>query len=340
MSKNLTEEEKAFFESGGAAELPDDYLNDAKIVSQDQPQTEEPNAPQPEATGTEEPQGETQELPQEPEQGAEPQQRDKPTVPLATYMEEKKARQERDRQLAEMNGRYSQAVDRFQTFLERSAAAQQPQQPIQQQNLEPPTDPIEKIEWATQQVANLTRERQEEAAQREHQARIQDQQRQVTNVYSNALRSAAASAPEVSEVREFLVKQRIEEHMSGGLSFEDARAATWNDEMNLVTGALQRGVNPVAQLIMTARARGYVPHSMRQQSAAPATHQVQPQAAQRLETVAQGQQANVSLSTAGTSGNARPSKLDAKAIADMPDREFKKLLEREDFGEIWSKAMA
>mgnify|MGYP003402416699 FL=1 len=339
MTKNLTDAEKAFFETNGASEMPDGYLDDAKIVTQDEP----PLAASGEAAPPEEHQPETPVDPDNPAYSPEGEAapvesapKERPTVPLATYMEEKKARQERDRQLAEVNQRYSQTVDRFQTYLERTGQAAPQSQPEPAPNFEPPDDPIEKIEWAAQQVADMRRHEQETAAHREQVARETAHWQDVFHNYSRAVEHAVAQAPEVIEARTFLITQRVNEHMATGSSQRDAVEAVRNEELRLAADAMAKGIHPVAQVIAVAKARGYVPIAMRQPQQ-PSNAPVD--AAQRLETVAQGQQANVSLSTAGTGGNARSGRVDAKALADMSDKEFAAWVAKDSDGENWRKVM-
>lgn len=331
VEQSLTEQELNFISSGGTTPL--DPPADAPTVSHE-PDTEgDPVQPgtqddAPAATeGTPEGEGE----------GSEPAPADNADrdrrVPYAALKEEREARKERDRQIAELNEKFARADERLQMLTQRIQPQPQQEQPKQEAPAipNPDEDFVGALRWTQQQLIERQRQEQEWSTQQSQQAEQQRRQQEVESYVVNTYQSAAAEKraqdPTFDHAYQYLMTQRYNELVASGASHEAASRQVQQDEFQMAAGAIQARQNPAERLVAVARARGWAPPA-----AQPATPPVQ----DRLETVARGQAANASLSAAGSSGTGK-TKLTVESLASMPAKEFEKLLANDP--EVVSRVM-
>ena len=352
MTKELTAEEKAFFDNNGdASGLPADYAADVKLPAPDEGDQvatqDEPQANAEQAQAEEVNQGGAN---GEEDGNAATEAADgKKTVPLATHLEERRKRQDTEKALQQLQERQriiddrmaalaaAQAAREAQQAQERQQAQQAQHQAQQPQIPDPETDPIGAAKWAVEQITTQQRQQQEYqqmTAQQRHEAQQREQfVGQVLNVTAQRVEEYRQQDPSFDDAHRFLLNRKYNERIFNGETPQQAKANTHRDEIAFYASALQRGVDPARQVVEYARATGW------QGQAAQASQSAANPAAERLARVEQGQQASVSPSTAGTSGNARPGGLNAKSLAEMSDKEFKDFLAKDQDGETWRKVM-
>lgn len=343
MSKELTPEEKAYFESNGQADLPDDYVKDLKQPEYDSDEGDAEAAKAEDTAnegegGNEDTQSAGTQASEE-EGQAQPKKRNE-QVPLATYLEEKKARQERERQIAELNAQFARADERLLMIAE--AQQQQQRQAVQQKEAPPPPpnpeeDPIGALKWMQdnylQDRTMTMQERQEQARRQQEMEQRRQYEQNVTNAYSQAFQEAMAVDPSIQEARQFALKHRFDSLVAMGMPPQAAEQQLRNDEFEFVAQAMQNRKNPAAAIYELARSRGWQPQQAQNNNVSGN------EAADRLKAVQAGQASSASLSKAGTGATARSGKLDAKALAEMSDKEFAAFLKKDEDGDNWKKIM-
>ena len=334
----LTAEEKAYFETGGQSDLPNDYANDVKVSEPPSDNdTAGDNAEQPpviDDAGQGGDQPPAQSADDQPGDAQQPGQQ-KQMVPLATYMEEKKARQERRPRQEEIAANMARADERLRMIFEaqqREQAAQQAQQQAPQIP-NPDEDPVGSIRWIQEQMIAQQRGQQEAHARQQHMTQEQQRQRQyqdqVVNVYRQSAEEMRAANPSFQGAYEFLMYQRAAELGASGMPQEAINQQLARDEFAFAAEAIQNRRNPAQAIMDVAKARGWNP----------AAAQAQGNAADQLQAIKQGQAASASLSSAGTSGNARSGKLTMESLGSMSDKEFAEFIKKDKDGDQWKKVM-
>lgn len=265
-------EENAYFESRsdeGPAALPDQQPEPAPAATE-QPQQEAP------AVTTA-------------EQAAPTEQAEQPkTVPLAALQEERRARQELAREIAELKARL---------------------QPPAEQHAAPTvdTDPIAVLRQTQEQLRALEEARQQEALES-----------RFTSTIATAEAEFMKTAPDYPDAYRFLAETRDRQLQVMGIADPTARAQTIAQEGRFIAAqAFQAGQNPAERAYELAKAMGY----RRTEPEAPKP--TAPNPTQTVEQLAKATAAARSLSSA--SGGGAPSELTAETIANMSDDEFAKL---------------
>lgn len=308
----LSAEEQKFFETGDVGALPDNYADDAPpALSQDEPPVEVV------VEVKDDPETKTEDVKDREQQPAgdqpnpEPKPKNSESVPLATFMEEKKGRQQLQQQLAELNEKFARADERLNMLTA-------PAKPAEQAKPNVPPNPDEDIigatRWAVDRIAESEQQRQQQDQQRQEQQRQRQVQEQVVNTYAQLANERAQEDPTFTDAQNWLINSRYQELMAGGLPPDKAREAVHAEEFQLVYDSLVNKTHPADRITAIAKARGWAPAQQEQQ-------QTQTDV-DKLAAIAQGQAAAASLSSAGTSGTAKSGKVDAKALADMSDKEF------------------
>ena len=355
-TKELTAEEQAFFDNGDTSGLPDDYAADVKLPAPDEGTGEPPAAnDDTQAHAEQATAGDVEKGGHDGEENGDSTAEatdGKKTVPLATHLEERRKRQETEKALQQLQERQriiddrmaalaaAQAAREAQQAQERQQAQQAAQQANQPQIPDPELDPIGAAKWAVEQITAQQRQQQEyqnmTAQQRQQHEERQRYEHQVIQTARQVYQEHGAADPEFESQRQYLLRSHVNELMARGLTQEQAMAQVTHDEFQLVEDSFRRRANPAETIKRMAMARGYrkgwdAPEGPAEQQGATA--------AERLAKVEQGQQASVSPSIAGTSGVARSGKLDAKALAEMSDKEFKEFLAKDQDGDTWRKVM-
>jgi hypothetical protein len=172
----------------------------------------------------------------------------------------------------------------------------------------PVTDPNERL-------ALVEKEIRETKQQEQQRLQLQHVQEQFFNAVAVKEREFAADNPDYYEAIEFARAERLKDIQSLGYPADEAVRMLEQDIINISDDAFARRINPAERFYGYAKSRGWG----KQQ--APAQAKEQPPA-DKLKTIAAGQAAGKSLSTApGTSQAA----LTLQALADMPQEEFDKI---------------
>lgn len=324
MTIELTAEEKAYIESGGQSGLPDDYASEMKPATgaeepQSKPEEAQADGGQLQEDGTQNAAGE----------GAQDKTDDggedgKGPVSYGALKEERERRKKAEQQAKELQDRFAIANERLTAIVEAQTRAQMQAQALQAQRQQPtqqgedvpdPNDPLAVTQYLFkkfQEKEDAERRWREQQQQQSHQ---QQHAQRIQQAYVNDLAQERERDPSFNQHFEYLFMSRYNELKATGIPEAEIGARLRQDEFSLANEAMQRQIRPAEMIKRLAMARGY------QSNPAPA----QPQAmseAEKLARVSAGQAANSSLSKAGTSGNARPSKIDINALAEMSDKEW------------------
>lgn len=356
MAKELTPEEQRFFESGGTSEMPEGYADDAMPhLARDegdggQEGGADQNAAQ-EAQGEAkdgQPQAEAGQGEKAPEQPAAAQneqggEQGKGPVPYGAMKEERERRREAER-------KYQLLLERTNAMLAaQQGQGQQPQQPEPEpapQMPDPDADPHGALKFVANQIAEQKRQEQEYRTQSEQEAQQRDFEVRVVDGYQRAMHAAIEAAPPVRDAHNHYYFSRVAAYEAQGYNRQQAEGYAKREEFALAQNALSQGRNPAEVIVRAAFASGWrmpeqQPQGQQPQNGGQAQPAGAPDAqreAERLEQIRRGQEANASVSTAGTSANARGGRLDAKALEAMSDKEFAAFLAKDD-GEGWKKAL-
>lgn len=223
MADEMTDEEKAFMETG-EAEQPEVVEEVTEEVVEEQPAEE---TPEPEPKPEPEP---------APEDDVKPP---KGFVPYNALYQERQQRQEAERLLAE----YRQQIE----------AARKPEQPEAPEMPDPIMDPQGFQEWTRQQW----QQRDEQSRQYEQQ-RLQEaqQQRMAQHVNSDEAAFVKENADYYDAV-DHLRKERADDLRAMGAQDAQIAQILQAETMSLIQGALQSGMSPAKVAYDLAKRRGY-----------------------------------------------------------------------------------
>ena len=282
----LSADEEAFFASGGEKTIPSDVA---------------PSGGQGEG-GDGKPAGEAK-------PGGDAAKNDH--VPLATFLEEKKARKELagklteyEKQIAEFKGKFS-IIDRLKLAGEQQQAA--PEGPPN-----PEEDIFGTVKHVLAEVDSIKKESAEAKAAREASEKQAAEQKVFVDKYRAACDEFEATTPDFKAAYNHLLTARAAELRAIG--YDDPQAlhnALIADEMAIAQMAFERGKSPAEIIYNLSTQRGYKKEAAADTSKA---------AAEKLEAIERGQQANKSLSSTG--GATGDQEMTAEALIAMPTDEF------------------
>jgi hypothetical protein len=166
----------------------------------------------------------------------------------------------------------------------------------------------------TERLARVEQALQQRQKQEEEQRQLAQVQHDFFNAVAKKEQEFATENPDYYEAIEFARAERLKDIQSLGYPADEAVRMLEQDIINISDDAFRRRVNPAERFYGYAKSRGW---------GKPAVAAVKEQApADKLKTIAAGQQAGKSLGAApGTSQAA----LTLQALADMPQDEFDKI---------------
>jgi hypothetical protein len=251
------------------------------------------------------------EAPETKEPAAEAAPEVKKVVPLAALHEERRARQELQRQLAEDRRQHQETMARFNQRIEALVTPQR-QAPDREQ------DPVGYLDERIGQVA-LTQQQLIQQNQFREQAQRQAQaMEQAQNHVRSVAHEFVKTTPDLGDAVTHLNTMRTRELIALGNDPTQAatRAAQELDEASIAWAV--NGRNPAETAYELAKARGYTPKAA--QSAA--------------DKIAAQQKGTAAARSLGGGGAVSAGKLTAEALANMSDADFAKLSESD-----WRQAM-
>ncbi|WP_342711511.1 hypothetical protein AAFG13_06625 [Bradyrhizobium sp. B124] len=233
-------------------------------------------------------------------------------VPLATFLEEKKARkelatryQETEKQLAELRGKFA-IIDR----LKLAGADPGPEQPAA-----PPTpeeDIFGAVKHVGETVAQMQKRLDDQAAAEKQAKETATAQTEFVNRYRSDAETFQKSNPDYRTAYDFLLQSRAGELQAIGFDTPEAlHQALIADEAAIAEMAFAKGKSPAEMIYALAKQRGYT-----KAAADPSKGK----GAEKLDAIERGQAANKSLSSAG--GSAGDADMTAEALIAMPADEF------------------
>lgn len=225
-------------------------------------------------------------------------------VPVAVVRAERQKRQEAEKRLKESDERWARADERMRLMAEAQQGQQQPQQP------EPPPDPEVDVFGATIHNTREVQDIRRWQAEQQQAAQQQQQLYHLNQAFMAKAQEFSAQSPDFEDAHRFVREKRAEALRIQGVPEHQIQGHLANDEMYVVAGAFQQGVNPAERLYALARSYGYAPKAADPQPDTGALIDA------KADTVARAK----SLSQAG--GQATPRAVNAKALADMSDDDF------------------
>ncbi|MHC2462119.1 hypothetical protein [Bradyrhizobium embrapense] len=295
----MTADEEAFFSSGGEKEIPTDEAGGS--TGGDAGGTGDgvaagAGADKPGATGN--------------DQGGEG--KGNQHVPLATFLEEKKARKDlatqladAQRQIAEFTGKFS-IIDRLK-LPGADPGTEQPAAPPT-----PEEDIFGAVKHANETLAQMQKRLDDQAAAEKKAKDDAAAQTDFVNRYRNDAETFQKANADYRTAYDFLLQSRASELQAIGYDTPEAlHQALIADETAIAQMAFERGKSPAEMIYALAKQRGY-------KAAAPDPSKGK--GAEKLDAIERGQAANKSLSSTG--GNAGDAEMTAEALIAMPTAEF------------------
>lgn len=233
-------------------------------------------------------------------------------VPLATFLEEKKARKELsgklteyEKQIAEFKGKFA-IIDRL-----KFAGEAQTEQPKWPPN--PEEDIFGAVKHITDKLTGIEKQTAEQKAAQEAAEKQATEQKVFVDKYRSDADAFEQTNPDFKAAYNFLLNSRAAELKAIGYDTPQAlHEALIADELAIAQMAFQKGKSPAEMLYNLSTQRGYKKDA--------AAEPNKGSAAERLETIERGQAANKSLSNAG--GSSGDQEMTAEALIAMPADEF------------------
>ncbi len=249
-------------------------------------------------------------------------------VPHAALHEERLRRQETEQRLAEANKARQTIEERTNLLLQRYAAPQPstPAAPVAPAVPALDADPVGHI---------LGRQAQTEALLSQIVQAVvgQDQQAQAANNASSLRmraesmeREFARETPDYPAAATHLLEARRQELMAAGWTDPaEIQQMLAGEAQGLAINAINRNENPAAIVYKLAKLRGYAPADPNTETGQAATTDAQqPNGAERVQTIARGQQQARSISQVRGQG---PVPMTAERLLAMSDADFQKALD-------------
>lgn len=225
--------------------------------------------------------------------------------------QEQEARRAAETKLAEQQQLFARADERLRLLNEALA----PRQEATQQTA--PPDPEQDIFGYVKWQANQIEQLKGGLNQTQQQAEVSKAEQYVVQTYQSDAVRFVKQQPDFGDAYAFLLQGRDAELKAFGMADPNERAQVIADEeRSLVVRALNDRASPAERVYALAKARGFAPKPV---EAAKPGETAKPAAAEQIETIARGQAASKTLSSAGGS----PSEtLTAEALANMSEEEF------------------
>lgn len=242
-------------------------------------------------------------------------------VPLATFLEEKKARkelatryQETEKALAELRGKFA-IIDRLKLGGEDPGATQQPAGPPKVED-----DIFGAVKHVTETLAQMEKRTADEKAAKEASEKAATEQKTFVDKYKADASAFEAKTPDFKPAYDFLLNSRAAELKAIGYDTpESLHQALVADEFAIAEMAFAKGKSPAEMIYALANQRGY-------KKADAAAVPDAGAAAEKLATIERGQAAHKSLSNTG--GSSGDQDMTAQALIDMPAADFEAWCEK------------
>jgi len=333
----LTPGEKAYMESGGTdaaallAENP--AVTPAEPVAP-APAVEKPSAAEvPVASAAEAPAAVAPEAPEagEEEIPAADGKTKRRVVDSRALKAEREARKAAEAELTRYRENYTRVDERLKML---SEVVSQPDAPAAPEPDEAPIDPEQDIFGAYRQLQKQLEQIKSSTTEMRTQTETERQTNALVSTYRQDAAAFRQATPDFNDAYNFLLDKRGQQLKALGYGDAEIATALYNEEINLASRALSMRQSPSQQLYALAQSMGYAkaaPVAPAAQ-AAPATTAVPaapvaaaPSVTAEIEAIKAGQNTSRSLSSGG---GAAGEELSLEALANMPDKEFAKFMEK------------
>lgn len=167
----------------------------------------------------------------------------------AALTEERERRKELQRERQELQAEKQKMEAAFQRFLE----SQQPTPQVPNFDDDPLEATRHQLQYTQQEIQNLK----ELEYQRQQQAEYQYRQNEFANRYQASAYEFAKQKPDFQQAYNYLMQNRLNEHMTAGYTQEQANRLLIEDELAIASKAFQDEVNPAERIYKLAAMRGY-----------------------------------------------------------------------------------
>jgi hypothetical protein len=232
-------------------------------------------------------------------------------VPHAALHKERERRKAVESEYLTVREKMARAEERLAVLnevLQQPAQPQTAQVPEQEEMPDPEKDIFAYVKWQAKEIERLKQATTQQVERTQQQEGLQQLQR----AYVQDAQTFATQKPDFKDAYSHLANSRARELAALGYNEQQIRSQLTQEETQIVAQAFQQRKSPAAVLYEQALARGYTPKQAQQIAQAP-------NPAQKLETVAKGQQTQRSLSGAGGSAGEG---LTVEALANMSEEEF------------------
>ena len=308
----LSDEDKAYFESGG--ELPEQTDDEAAKAAKAIEGEGEQEGAEGDKVGAE----------PGPEQDGDGKQR---TVPHGAFHAEREEHKKTKAALAELQENFARVDERLKLLTDLHKPKEE-----EQEVPDPEIDLPGYIQHLESRVAKAEEAATKSAETVEQDKKERDAQTTLETAYAADARRFMTDTPDFGNAYQHLLGRRAQELAVAGYTDQaEIARIIQQEEMELAQEALKAGDSPSERIYKLAKLGGYVapePEANKGNGAAAngaAASQDKSKAAEKLQKVAEAQEANKSLSKAG---GAAGGDLTAEALAEMSEEEFQEVYER------------
>lgn len=158
-------------------------------------------------------------------------------------------------------------LQRLQQNMQQQAQPKQeaPQEPIP----DPDVDPLGYQQYQIKQLESQIQTQNKYLSERATHEQRAMQQQAFVETYRKSAMQFAEKTPEFKEAYQYLIENRIKEHVAAGYSPDEANALAVEEEMSIVAKAYQDKVNPAERLYNLAKHRGYSAKTSQTKTTAP-----------------------------------------------------------------------
>ena len=226
-----------------------------------------------------------------------PEEKPVKTVPHEAFHEERERRKGLQRQLQEMQDKWTRADERIQMLLDNKKEEAPP---------DPNEDPLGYQNWKTGKIEKELEAERRRVGEQSKKLEAQVQDLRLRTEVDAMERSFQAKNPDYDDALQHLVKTQLAVFEEIESDEAERQAQVRQTLSNVVQQALSHGKNPAEAVYKMAQKLGYK----------------KAEANKQIEDIEKGVKASTSL---GSTGGKTSSPLSAEALADMSDEDFEKL---------------
>lgn len=258
----LTDEEKAYFESGGRDEKTEEKLEEN--YEKDTSEEDESSYTEETSEDTESIKDPHDEKTEDLIDDSEDEEESEGEKAKRDYEKAFKTERYKRKEMKEaLEAQAKKAAELEQNLAKLQQAIAQGQQPTQQtpqpQEVipDPQEDPLGYIQYEQNKIKQYVAEQNQYLRQQYEAAQKANKEQAFLQTYKQQADSYAKETPDFYDAYNHLVKEKLAEYVEAGYTPDQANRLLVEDEMAIVAKALQDNVNPAERIYKTAKRRGY-----------------------------------------------------------------------------------